>query len=53
MAHPTGLMGRTGQTVQLTVAPNEVASGLFPLIIESISNDSNAIHFWIGAIVRK
>ncbi len=51
MAHPIGLMGRTGQTLQLTVAPNAVASGLFPLIIESISD--SAIHFWIGAIDRK
>ena len=53
MARPAGLLGRTGQTLQLTVAPNEVASGLFPLIVESLSNDSTAIHFWIGAIVRK
>jgi len=49
--HPTGVPGQTGQTLQVGVAPNAVASGLFPLIIASATN--NAVHFWVGAINRK
>jgi len=47
---PMSLVGQTGQNVRLTVVPNQVASGLFPLIIASASQ--NAVHFWIGAIDR-
>lgn len=48
---PTLVPGQTGQTVRPTVAPNEVATGLSPLIIASVNK--TAVHFWIGAIVRK
>jgi hypothetical protein len=45
------LTGQTGQTLRVSVVPNTVASGLFPLIIASAT--SNAVHFWVGAINRK
>ena len=48
---PTAVKGLTGQTLNVSVVPNEVASGLFPLIIASVNQ--NALHFWIGAINRK
>jgi hypothetical protein len=48
---PTLVPGRTGQTVQASVAPNEVMSGLSPLIIASVNK--TAVHFWIGAIDRR
>jgi hypothetical protein len=48
---PSSMQGATGQTLRLSVVPNEVASGLFPLIIASGSQ--KAVHFWIGAINRK
>lgn len=48
---PTLVPGQTGQTVRSTVAPNEVATGLSALIIASVNK--TAVHFWIGAIVRR
>ena len=47
----TGMSGQTGQTLRIAVVPNEVKSGLYPLIVESVSAD--AVHFWVGAINRK
>ncbi len=49
---PSTVQGATGQTLRLNVVPNEVASGLFPLIIAS-GGSQQAVHFWIGAISRK
>jgi hypothetical protein len=47
----SGQPGQTGQTLQVSVVPNEVMKGLFPLIIASATG--NAVHFWVGAINRK
>ncbi len=49
--HPTGSSGRNGQSVRLGITPNEVAAGVFPLIIASATGP-DVVHFWIGAIQR-
>jgi hypothetical protein len=37
--------------VRIGVTPNEVAAGVFPLIIASATG-ADVVHFWIGAIQR-
>jgi hypothetical protein len=43
--------GTPGQTVRIDVVPNEVKTGVFPLIVASVTR--GARHFWIGTVKRQ